>query len=81
VDVLGDTVVHGRGKVVVDDMLDIGNIKTTSSDAGSNQDRAATGTEGTKSILALALSTVSNMKSVYVPRWNRTGLLHTSEWR
>jgi hypothetical protein len=46
VDVLGDAVVLSRGQIVVDDVLDVGNIETTSSNTGSDQDGAATSTEG-----------------------------------
>jgi len=46
VDVLGDAVVLSRRQVVVDDVLDVGDIETTSGHASSDEDGAATGAEG-----------------------------------
>jgi hypothetical protein len=46
VDVLGDAIVLSGWQIVVDDVLDVGDIKTTSSDASSDQDGATTGAEG-----------------------------------
>jgi hypothetical protein len=52
VDILGNTIVLSGWQVVVDDVFDVGNIETTSSNAGSDQDGAFTGTEGaTRSLL------------------------------
>jgi hypothetical protein len=72
---------HGGRKVVVDDMLDIGDIETTSSDTSSDQNGAAASTEGAKSILTLALSTIPYMKSAYVSYAVRMGKFLTSEWK
>jgi hypothetical protein len=57
---------HVGREVVVDDMFDIGDIETTGSDTCSDQDGAAAGTEGAKSILTFALSTIPDTKSVCV---------------
>lgn len=54
-----DIVVDVTRKIVVNDMGDVGNIKTTSSDGGGNHDRGATGSEGLESHLTLALSAVT----------------------
>jgi hypothetical protein len=52
VDILGNTIVLSGWQVVVDDVFDVGNIETTGSNAGSDQDGAFTGTEGaTRSLL------------------------------
>jgi hypothetical protein len=44
-DILGDALVLSRGQIVVDDMLDIGNVETTRSNSSSDQDRTPSGTE------------------------------------
>jgi hypothetical protein len=44
----------GGWQVIVDDVLDVGDIETTSSNAGSNQDGAFTGTEGATSCSLVA---------------------------
>jgi hypothetical protein len=54
VDVLGNTIVLSGWQVVVDDVLDVGDIETTSSNAGSDQDGTATGTEGSTRGLLVA---------------------------
>jgi hypothetical protein len=67
VDVLGDTIVLSRRQVVVDDMLDVGDIETTSGNASSNQDGATTGTEGaTRSLLVMdpGMRSLRNLKSI-----------------
>jgi hypothetical protein len=46
VDVLGDAVVLSRRQVVVDDVLDVGDIKATSRDTSGDQERAASSAEG-----------------------------------
>lgn len=51
VNVFSDTVVLGRRKVVVDDMLDVRDIETTSSNASSNEDGATGGAEGAPALL------------------------------
>jgi hypothetical protein len=45
VDVLGDAVVLSGGHIIVDDMLDIGDVETAGRDTGGDHDRTFTGTE------------------------------------
>jgi hypothetical protein len=54
-----DVVVNVGGKVVVDDVGDVRDIKTTSSDSSGDKDRATTSTEHLQSLFTLALSTVT----------------------
>jgi len=46
VDVLGDAVMLSRGQIVVDDVLDVGDIEAASSNTGSDEERAPSSTEG-----------------------------------
>jgi hypothetical protein len=46
VDVLGDAVMLSRRQVVVDDMLDVGDIEAASGDTSSDENGAAASTEG-----------------------------------
>ena len=52
-------VVDVRREVVVDDMRDVGDIKTASSDSSRNKDGGAASPEGLEGRLTLALSTVA----------------------
>ncbi|TFB02208.1 hypothetical protein CCMA1212_005838 [Trichoderma ghanense] len=52
-------VVNVGGKVIVDDVGDVGNIETTSRDSGGNQDGAASVAEVLESALTLTLGPVS----------------------
>lgn len=54
-----DVVVNVGGKVVVDDVLDVGDIETTSSDGGGDEDRGAARTEHLEGALTLTLSAVT----------------------
>ncbi|KAF3062751.1 hypothetical protein CFAM422_010726 [Trichoderma lentiforme] len=54
-----DVIIDISGKVVVDDVGDVGNIKTTSSNSSSHQDGAASVAEELESTLTLTLSPVS----------------------
>lgn len=54
-----DVVVDIGRKIIVDNVLDVGNIQTTSCDSSGNQDGAAARAEHLQSTLTLALSTVS----------------------
>lgn len=46
-------------KVEVDNVNDVGNIQTTSSNAGGNQNRSSSIPEGSQSVLAFTLASVS----------------------
>jgi hypothetical protein len=54
-----NVVVDIRGKIVVDDVGDVGNIKTTSSNGSSNQDGAAAVAEVLEGALTLTLGAVT----------------------
>jgi hypothetical protein len=54
-----DVVVDIGGKIIVDDVGDVGDIETTSRDSGGNQDGAASVTEELESALTLTLGPVS----------------------
>lgn len=54
-----DVIVNVGGKIIVDDMHDIGDVETTSGHRGSDHDRSATLTESIKRRLTLALSTIT----------------------
>lgn len=54
-----DIVVNVSGQVVADDVGDVGDIQTTSSDGSGNHDRAASRTEHVEGTLTLALGAVS----------------------
>lgn len=43
--ILSNAIVLGGRQVIVDDVLDVGDIKATSSDAGSDKNGATSGTE------------------------------------
>ena len=47
VNVLGNTTVLDTGKVKVDDVHDVDDVKTTSGEASGNHDGAPSGAEGT----------------------------------
>lgn len=42
VDIFGNAIVLSRREIIVDDMLDVGDIKTASRDTSGNKQRAAT---------------------------------------
>lgn len=54
-----NVVIDISGEIVVDDVGDVGNIETTSSDSGSNHKRAATVAEELKSALTLTLGAIT----------------------
>lgn len=54
-----DVVVDVGGQVVVDDVLNIGDIQTSSSDSSGHKDWAASSTEHLQSTLTLALGTIT----------------------
>jgi hypothetical protein len=54
-----NVVIDVSGKIVVDNVLDVGNIETTSSNGGGDEDWGASGTEHLEGTLALALSAVT----------------------
>ena len=52
-------VINIGGKVIIDDMGNVGDIKSTSSDGGGNHDGSATLTEGLEGRFALPLGSVT----------------------
>lgn len=54
-----NVIIDIRGQVIRDDVGDVGDIQTTSSNSSCNHDGAATGTEHVQGTLTLALSAVS----------------------
>ena len=52
VNVLGNAIVHRGRKIVVDDMLDVGNIQASGGDASSDHDWTPTNAEGTPCIFS-----------------------------
>lgn len=54
-----DVVVNVGGEVVVDDVLDVGDIETTGGDSGGDEDRGTSRAEHLKSTLTLALGAVT----------------------
>lgn len=58
-DILGDASMHGARKIIIDDMHDRTDIKTTSRNAGSDHKGAFAATEGTQSGLTFDLLVVS----------------------
>lgn len=54
-----DVVVNVGGKIIVDDVRDVGNIQTTSRNSRGNQDRADTVSELAQGLLTLALGAVA----------------------
>ena len=54
-----DIVVDVTWEIVVDEVGDVGDVKTTGSDSSGNHDRGAASAEGLESHLTLALSTVT----------------------
>ena len=58
VHVLVDATEHGGRQVVIDDVFNASDIKSTGSDAGGDEDRGATGPESAHGVFTLALATV-----------------------
>jgi hypothetical protein len=54
-----NVVINIGGEIIVNDVGDIGNIKATSSDSSSNQNRAASRTEHLQSTLTFTLGTIT----------------------
>ena len=58
-----DVVVDVRGKFVVDDVGDVGDIETTSGDGSGDENRGTTGTEGLQRHFTLTLREEQRMTS------------------
>lgn len=58
VDVFGDTIVLSGRQIIVDDMLDVGDVQSTGSDTSGNHDRTLGSAESTQGIFALSLSAI-----------------------